>query len=63
MRLANKCIALSGLLMPGTTEIRILNNSSRNLEIKKILCQNKQPPELVLVKIQLKDELIGSKLL
>lgn len=48
--------------MPGTTEVRILNSSSKNLEIKKIVCADKKPPELALVKIQLKDEAIGGRL-
>ena len=45
--------------MPGTTEVRVLNSSSKNLEI---VCADKKPPELALVKIQLKDEAIGGRL-
>ena len=50
---------MTGKLIPGITEIRILNNNARNLQIKKIFQQDKS--EFVLIKIQLKDEIIGKK--
>ena len=33
----NKCVALNGQILPGTTEVAILNNNSRNLKVSKIL--------------------------
>jgi len=61
----NKCIVFTGKLLPKVTEVRSLNNSNKNLEIKKILLiqEDAGKPELVLLKIQFKDDTIGEKLL
>lgn len=65
MRMSNKCIAFTGKIVPKITEIRCLNNSSKNVEIKKILLIDEKisKPELVLLKIQFKDDVKGDKLI
>ena len=61
--MANKCIALYGQLVPGITEICVLNNNARNLAVKKILrvMENAEKPQLVGVKIQFKEDSIGER--
>ena len=69
-RMTNKVVVLLGALMPNFTEIRVLNHA-RNVEISKIVVEDKNTNEdgevvkskrLVLVKIQLKEDAIGQKL-
>jgi len=61
--MANKCIALYGQLVPGITEICVLNNNARNVAVKKILrvMENAEKPQLVGVKIQFKEDSIGER--
>jgi hypothetical protein len=63
IRMANKVIGFSGRLLPKATQIRVLNNSSKNIEISKILeCgENVKSPELCLLKLQFRDEQSGQK--
>ena len=63
VRMANKCIALYGQLIPGITEIRVLNNNPRNVAVKKILrvMENAEKPQLVGIKIQFKEESVGER--
>jgi hypothetical protein len=62
VRMPNKCIAFSGKFMKNFTEHRILNNSVKNFEIKKLLLvrENVQPV-FVKVKIQFKEESVGER--
>jgi len=57
----NKCVIFRGLIIPGT-EIRVINNSSRNLEVKKLLRTDKEA-KLSMIKLQFKDETIGDQLM
>lgn len=57
VRMSNKCIAFSGKILMGVTESRVLNSSSKNVEVKKILLcgEHVGKPELTLLKLQFKD--------
>jgi hypothetical protein len=64
--MSNKCIVFTGKILPKATEVRFINNSTKNIEIKKILLiDEKKPdkPEIVMLKLQFKDESTGGKLL
>lgn len=64
--MSNKCIVFTGKILPKATEVRSINNSTKNIEIKKILLINEKRPdklELVVLKLQFKDESMGGKLL
>lgn len=60
--MANKVIAFDGTLLKDQTKVRILNGSSRNLEITKILIHESGKRAFTQVRVQLKDETIGNKL-
>lgn len=60
--MANKVIAFDGTLLKDQTKVRILNGSSRNLEITKILIHEGGKRAFTQVRVQLKDETIGNKL-
>jgi hypothetical protein len=61
--MSNKCIVYCGKFLKNITEARILNNSQKNIEIKKILLSGEDTSkvELSIVKIQFKEEKVGKK--
>lgn len=59
--MANKLPIIISTILSGTTTVRILNNSTKNLHIQKLLLQAKAT--LIEVTIQFKDEEIGNKCL
>ena len=60
--MANKRPVITSTILPGTTTVRILNNSTKNLHIQKLLIQEAKAA-LIEVKIQFKDEETGKKCL
>lgn len=61
-RMPNKLVSFTGKLIKNITKIRILNNSSKNVEITKILSISpNKPNELAIVRIQFKDIEAGSR--
>ncbi len=61
-RMANKLVSFNGKLLKNITKIRILNNNSRNVEITKILSMaTNKANELVLLRIQFKDNNVGDR--
>ena len=61
----NKCIAFCGKFLKNITEVRVINNSKKNVEVKKILLcgENAGKVELAVVRIGFKDDSIGEKFL
>lgn len=59
--MANKCITVSARVIPNISEIRILNDSARNVEVKKIIQEKEKEKGMIAMKIQFKDEEIGKK--
>lgn len=60
--MANKRPVITSTILPGTTTVRILNNSTKNLHLQKLLIQEAKVA-LIEVKIQFKDEETGKKCL
>lgn len=61
----NKCIAFCGKFLKKITEVRVINNNKRNIEVKKILLcgENAGKVELAVVRIGFKEDAIGEKFL
>ncbi len=61
VRMPNKCITFCGKFVKKVTEIRVLNNNKKNIEIKKIMLsgENVKNVGLTFLKIQFKDEAAG----
>ena len=62
VRMANKCPVITATILSGTTTVRVMNQSERNLHLQKLLIQ-REKAELIEVKIQFKEEEIGKKCL
>lgn len=60
--MANKCIAFTAKVIPKVTQIRVLNNVAKNLELTKLMIQGGSN-ELILVRVQFKDEETGKRFL
>jgi hypothetical protein len=53
--MANKCIAFTAVVVPNVTEVRTLASGPKNLELTKLVVQQGDKKELILVRVQFKD--------